>query len=95
MRTEIYKAVDKEHNLVVTAHATRTLNEFVALKMPLGPKVPNTDDLDELLALTNQLTQWGALSESMRFEIDDPEMGLLPSGRIGSEKSLEKETFIP
>ncbi len=95
MQTEINKAVDKEHNLVVTAHATRTLIEFVGLKMPLGSKVPNTDDLDELLALTNQLTQWGALSESMRFEIDDPEMGLLPSGRIGSEKSLEKETFIP
>ncbi len=87
--------LDDEKNLVIAAHATRTLIEFVAAKLPTGKKWISKDDLDELLALTNQLTEWGALSESMRMNIDDPKMGLLPSGRIGTGKTLQREAFEP
>jgi SEC-C motif len=93
--SEIEGLMDGEKNLVTTAHATRTLIEFVASKIPTGSKWPNLDDIDELLALTNQLTEWGSLSEAMRLNLEDPEMGLLPSGRIGTEKTLEREAFKP
>jgi hypothetical protein len=85
----------KGKNLVTTAHSIRTLIEFVALKIPHGNKWPNLDDTDELLALANQITQWGSLSEAIRTKIDNPKMGLLPSGRIGSEKTMEREAFTP
>ena len=93
--SEIEQILDNEKNLVTTAHATRTLIEFVATKIPGGFKQPSYDDIDELLALTNQLTEWGALNESIRLGLDDPEMGLLPSGRIGTEKTLERNAFKP
>lgn len=93
--SEIEGLMDGDKNLVTTAHATRTLIEFVASKIPTGGKWPNLDDIDELLAFTNQLTEWGSLSEAMRLNLDDPEMGLLPSGRIGTEKTLEREAFRP
>lgn len=94
-QTEVDDLLDSERNMVTTAHAIRTLIEFVATEIPTGQTWPNFDDIDELLALTNQLTEWGALSEAMRMGIDDPEMGLLPSGRIGTDKAIEREAFKP
>lgn len=94
-KTEVEELMDSERNLVTTAHATRTLIEFVATNIPIGQIWPNFDDIDELLALTNQLIEWGALSEAMRMGIDDPKMGLLPSGRIGTDKTVEREAFKP
>ena len=94
-KAEVDELMDSERNLVTTAHATRTLIEFIATDIPTGQVWPNFDDIDELLALTNQLTEWGALSEAMRMGIDDPKMGLLPSGRIGTDKTVEREAFKP
>ncbi|WP_051312722.1 SEC-C domain-containing protein [Sporocytophaga myxococcoides] len=93
--SEVRLLMDDEKNLVITAHAIRTLIEFIATQIPSGHKWPNYDDIGELLALTNQLTEWGALSEAMRLGLDDPKMGLLPSGRIGTDKTLEREAFKP
>ena len=94
-QTEVDQLMDSDRNLVTTAHAIRTLIEFVATKIPTGQKWPNFDDIDELLALTNQITEWGALSEAMRMGIDDPKIGILPSGRIGTDKTVEREAFKP
>ncbi len=92
---EIDSLMDDEQNLVTTAHAIRTLVEFIASKVPGGTKWPNYDDIDELMALTNQLTNWGAVSEAMRMDIDNPQMGLLDSGRIGISKTMELEALKP
>lgn len=92
---EVEELMDSEHNFVTTAHATRILIEFVATKIPMGQTWPNFDEINELLALTNQLTEWGALSEAMRMGIEDPKMGLLPSGRIGTDKTVERKSFTP
>lgn len=94
-QTEVDGLMDGERNLVTTGHAIRTLIEFVATNIPKGQKWPNFDDIDELLALTNQLSEWGALSEAIRMGIDDPKMGLLPSGRIGTDKTVERDAFKP
>ncbi len=92
---EIEEMMDKDRDGIVTGHALRTLIEFVAIKVPKGSLWANHDSIDELLALTHQLIEWGALSEAMRMGLQDPGMGLLPSGRIGTEKTLEREAFKP
>lgn len=92
---EVDELLDKNENLVTTAHALRTLIELVATNIPAGKKWANYDDIDELLAITNQIATWGSMSEAMRLGIDDPEMGLLPSGRIGTDKTFEKESLQP
>lgn len=92
---EVKELTSKDENLVTTSHSLRTLIEFVATKIPRGTGWPNQDSIDELLALTSQVSNWGAASEAMRFNLSDPQMGLLPSGRIGSEKTLEKEILEP
>ncbi|MEO3402950.1 SEC-C domain-containing protein [Mucilaginibacter sp. CAU 1740] len=81
--------------LVPTAHALRTLIEFVAAKPPSGKKLPNYADVDVMLALVDELTNWGSLSEAMRMRLNDPEMGLLPSGRIGTGKGFQENVLIP
>lgn len=93
--TEIKNLLDGEKNLATSSLAVRTLIEFVASKIPFGSKWPNFDDIGELLALTEQLINWGSLSDTIYFGMNDPEMGLLPSGRIGTEKKLEVEAFKP
>jgi SEC-C motif len=90
---ELSYRLDGERDLASTGHTLRTLIEFVASKPPTGSRWPNFDDVDELVALTNQVTEWGALEESIRFGLDDPEMGLLPSGRIGTSKSFERQNL--
>jgi hypothetical protein len=92
---EVKQLTNKEENLVTVSHSLRTLIEYVATKIPTGNRWPNYDDVDELLALTSQVTNWGAASEAMRFGLSYPEMGLLPSGRIGMEKNMEKEILEP
>ena len=92
---EVKELTNKEENLVTVSHSLRTLIEYVASKVPKGDKWPNYDDVDKLLALTSQVTNWGASSEAIRFGLSDPQMGILPSGRIGTEKSMEKEILEP
>lgn len=92
---EVTQLTGKEANLVTASHSLRTLIEYVASKIPTGDRWPNYDDIDELLALVNQATDWGAASEGMRFGLSDPAMGLLPSGRIGMEKNMEREILEP
>jgi hypothetical protein len=93
--SEVKEMQEKEEDLVTTSHALRTFIEFVAINIPAGIKWANFDDIDELLALTNQLTTWGATSEAMRFDLANPRMGLLPSGRIGTEKTMQREILEP
>jgi hypothetical protein len=92
---EVKELTGKEDNLVEMSHSVRTLVEFVAAKIPNGNKWANYDEIDELLALTSLVTTWGASSEAMRFNLSDPKMGLLPSGRIGSDKAMQKEVLEP
>ncbi|MEQ8360113.1 MAG: hypothetical protein RH860_11545 [Cytophagales bacterium] len=89
--TEVNKMLKEEGDLVSTTLALRCLIEFIVAKPNSGNKWPNVDDIDELIALMDQIIQWGVLSDTINFNFDDPEMGLLPSGRIGTEKTFGKE----
>lgn len=92
---EVQHLLKKDERLVPTAQSLRSLIEFVAMSVPSGTKWPNYDDIDELLALTEQLINWGSLSEAMRARIDDPRIGLLPSGRIGTDKTFQRQAMEP
>ncbi|MFN8336350.1 MAG: SEC-C domain-containing protein [Cyclobacteriaceae bacterium] len=92
---EVSYLQDEKKDVVATSHALRTVIEFVATKIPSGTKWPNYDDIDELLAMVHQLTNFGALREAITFGFADPEMGLLPSGRIGIDKSFEQDVLTP
>lgn len=91
--SEVEKLEKENHDLVATALSIRCIIEFIAAKPQFGTKWPNIDDYDRMLALMNQIINWGILSDSMDLGMDDPEMGLLPSGRIGTDKSFV-ETYI-
>jgi len=71
----------------------RVLIEFVACIMPSGNKLPNDDDIDLMLAHVLELINYGSISDEIRFDIHDPEIGLLPSGRIGISKRFENTTI--
>ncbi|MGE6221195.1 YecA family protein [Nubsella zeaxanthinifaciens] len=92
---EVNEINDKDGKLVPTAHSIRTLIEFVTAISPKGKKWPNYADIGILLALTYQLTTWGSISEAMRMGLIDPKIGLLPSGRIGTDKSFQNEVLVP
>lgn len=76
--------------LVPTALAYRSLIEYVASKPPRGNKRPNVDNVDYLVALMDAVNDWGTLSDTIHLKLDDPEMGLLPSGRIGVDKTFDR-----
>jgi len=92
---EVSYLQDEKKDVVATSHALRTLIEFVATKIPSGKKLPSYDDIDELLAMVHQLTNFGALREAITFGFADPKVGLLPSGRIGIDKSFENDVLTP
>ncbi|WP_293312323.1 SEC-C domain-containing protein [Pedobacter sp. UBA5917] len=72
-----------ESDTVSTSLATRTLIEFVACEMPSGNKRASHESVDIMLAHIIELINYGALSDSIKYEIENPKMGLLPSGRLG------------
>ncbi|MFC3560208.1 YecA family protein [Pedobacter jamesrossensis] len=92
---EVNEINDKDGQLVPAAHSIRTLIEFIVATSPKGKKRPNYADVGILLALTHQLTTWGSISEAMRMGITDPKMGLLPSRRIGTDKSFQNNVLVP
>lgn len=86
---------EKEQKRIETGQALRTLVEFAAAVSPTGSKAPNFEDIGEMLAMVDQLITWGSISDSIWKQLDDPKMGLLPSGRIGVGKHLQNTVLQP
>lgn len=72
-----------------TSIALRCLIEQLSAEQVNGSKLPSMSDIDELIAIMNQIMVWGTLSDQIHYNLKDEEITLLPSGRIGTEKSLE------
>jgi len=92
---EVEKLRGEEPELVGTSLSLRCLIEFVVAEPSEGSLWPNVDDIDELIALMDQVIQWAVLSDTINFKFDDPEIGLLPSGRIGTNKKFATEKLAP
>ncbi|MCF8276159.1 MAG: SEC-C domain-containing protein [Flavobacteriales bacterium] len=93
--SEVGKLVKTNKEFVQTTLAVRCLIEFVAAQPGTGDKWVNLDDLDELIALMEQVFQWGMMSDSIELGMDDPQMGLLPSGQIGTESEFLSNYLKP
>ncbi|MBL7893862.1 MAG: hypothetical protein JNK50_01120 [Bacteroidia bacterium] len=79
----IYKEHMEENERTKTALTVRCLVEqIVAYNMVEGDKLPNFDDIDKLIALMSELISWANLSDGIHLDLYDPEMKLLPCGRI-------------
>ncbi|MBX2968281.1 MAG: SEC-C domain-containing protein [Cyclobacteriaceae bacterium] len=92
---ELEKILIKQKKLVNTSLATRCLIEFVVFVPAKGDRKPSFDQLDELLTIMNEILNYGMLSDTLHFEMNDPEMGLLPSGRIGISKEFFDQKLQP
>jgi len=80
--------MESETNIVSSSLAIRTLIEFIVAEPYYGNKKPNNDDVDMLMAFMNEILYYGMFQDIIKFDINDPEVGLLPSGRIGITKEF-------
>lgn len=78
-----------------TTIALRCLMEHVAAEPIKGTKRISIAAVDELVAIMDQIISWGSLSDQIHFNLFDVKMGVLPSGRIGTQKTQIKEVFDP
>lgn len=81
-----FQESESEH--VNASLSMRCLIEFVCAEPYFGEKLPNDDDVDYLLSLMNEMIYFGYVQDLIRFDIDNPKMGLLESGRIGINKGF-------
>ena len=78
-----------------TTIATRCLIEHIAAEQPKGNQIISTTAIDEMLALIDQIISWGSLCDQIKYDLFDIKMGILPSGRVGTGKSIMSEVFDP
>lgn len=78
---EEYKKANSD--IIKASHATRSLIECIVAEPYFGDDVVNDNDVDFLVALLSEINFYGNVIDSIKLNLDNPEMGLLPSGRIG------------
>lgn len=93
--TAVEKLVIDNGDLVEATSALRTVIEFIAANPQFGDASSNMDDIDQILAATNQLIQWGMTSDAVEMDLENPEIGLLASGRIGTNKTFWDASLKP
>jgi len=84
----INKIEKEQRNISRTSIAIRCLIELLIINPATGIQKPNFDEIDELIALMNQIFNFGSLSDALHYRLDNPEMEILPSGRIGTSKEF-------
>ncbi|UOE52613.1 SEC-C domain-containing protein [Mucilaginibacter sp. SMC90] len=72
----------KNGEIIPTALACRCLIEFIAAEPLSGQRPINLDEMDELIALMSEVIHYANIADSIALGLNDPEMGLLPSGRL-------------
>jgi len=82
-------------NLNRTIIAIRCLIEHIVAESPTGKNILSTTGVDELVAIMDQIISWGSLGDQINFDLFDIKMGILPSGRVGTEKKFQSEVLDP
>ncbi|KIX20705.1 hypothetical protein SY27_12495 [Flavobacterium sp. 316] len=78
--------IEEDSSNVRTSLSIRCLVEFIVAEPYYGQKKINDDDVDFLIALVDELIFLGTTKDLLSFDLDNPEMGKLPSGRLGINK---------
>lgn len=63
------------------------LLEYVSSQPPKGNKILGEMDYEELLAICSAIIDWANTSDLFEYKIINSEMSVLPSGRIGIDKT--------
>ncbi|WP_159798909.1 YecA family protein [Flavobacterium sp. MK4S-17] len=95
MEAKLDEIAENEHKQVRTSVALRNLIEYLAAQPAQGHLDPSLDDVDRLLAIMHEITNFGMMSDAVHFDMDDPEVGMLPSGRIGFTSELFSDKMVP
>jgi hypothetical protein len=85
---------DFNSKLIKASHSVRCLIEYIVSEPYSGIKKVNDDDTDFLLALMSELIFYGTVKDSLKFGIDNPDMGILPSGRIGMNHDFYENVIL-
>lgn len=91
----VKKARESEEKRPRTAIAVRCLVEYLAANPPKGNKLAARDEVDRLLALMIELTNYGLISDAIHFKMASPRIGKLESGRIGISKEFFEDALQP
>ncbi len=78
-----------------TTIALRCLLEHLAAESASGNKKVSKAGIDELVAIMDQIISWGSLGDQLGFNLFDIRVGVLDSGRIGTQKTVSREIFDP
>lgn len=78
-----------------TTIAVRCLIEHLAAEPSKGNEIVSTTAIDELIAIMSQIITWGSLGDQINHDLFDVKLSVLPSGRIGTEKTLQNAIFDP
>jgi hypothetical protein len=92
---QISEAYEKLSKMNRTTIAVRCLIEHIAAEQKYGKEVASTTDVDELIAVMDQIISWGSIGDMIYFELFDIKMSVLPSGRIGTYKRDMADVFDP
>ncbi|GAB3018650.1 hypothetical protein GCM10027284_42140 [Cyclobacterium sediminis] len=82
-------------NIDQTSLSTRCLIEHIAACPSEGEKIASKSDLDELLALMEQIISWGMQGDLINFGVSENKIDVLDSQRIGTDHTLDEEVFNP
>lgn len=91
-QADLKEILDKVNRTTI---AIRCLIEQIAAEPSAGSQPVSNTVIDELVAIMNQTISWGSTSDHIYFDLFDIKMGVLPSGRIGTEKTIFTEVFDP
>ncbi len=87
--------MEKLGDLNRTSVAVRSIIEHIAAEPYSGNNIISTTALDELIGIMDQIIDWGSLGDQIHFDLFDIRMGILPTGRIGTDKGMLKNVFDP
>lgn len=96
--SEDHQAEDLEESmgrLSRTTVAIRGIIEHITAEPYYGTASISTTAVDELIGIMDQIIAWGSTSDHIYFNLFDIRIGILKSGRIGTDKKIHKDVFDP
>lgn len=78
-----------------TTVAVRCLIEHISAEQTQSGRSASTTDIDELVALMDRIIFWGMLGDQIHYDLFEVRMGILPTGRIGTDKTFVREILDP
>lgn len=90
----VVKTSQMATTLISTAVANRFIIECVTAIRPSGKRLISVAIYDRLVALANQIVEFGFLSDAIRYGISSTKMSVLPSERLGFDRVEPYQTAL-